>query len=144
MPKTMNRTICGILILIMLVTVIAITSCAKKPEPGYAGSIAEGILLAMNENDYAKYSEHLDEAMKKAIPEAIFKQTNLTITAKIGNYISKEFWKVESKDGYTIVFYKAKFTQEPEYVIVKVVFQEAAGEIYVSGLWFDSPKLREK
>ena len=57
---------------------------------------------------------------------------------------SKEFWKVEDEGPYTIVYYRAKFTLEPEDVIVKVVFREITGEIYVDGLWFDSPKLREK
>lgn len=42
-----------------------------------------------------------------------------------------------------VVYYKAGFTPEPEDVIVKVVFQEIMEEMKVSGLWLDSPKLRE-
>ena len=85
--------------------------------------------------------------MKNAIPEAVFNETNAVIKSKIGNYVSKECGKSERKDQYTIVYYKVRFTEEPNDVIVKVVFQEIEGEMKVSGLWLDSqksPKLREK
>jgi len=110
----------------------------------YADPITENILVAMNEDDYANYSEHFDATMKNALPEPVFRENNALIQSKIGAYVSKEYWKVESKNQYTIVYYKATFTQEPDDVIVKVVFQEIAGETKVSGLWLDSPKLREK
>lgn len=98
----------------------------------------------MNERNYTKFPEHFDQTMKNALPEAVFKETNTVIKSKIGDYVSKEFWKVESKDQFMIVYYNAKSTQEPENVIVKVVFQEIEAEMKVSGLWLDSPKLREK
>jgi len=75
--------------------------------------------------------------------EAVFDETNAGIRSKIGDYVSKEFWKAESKDQYTIVYYNAKFTDEPADVTVKVVFQEINGEMKVPGLWLDSPKLRK-
>ena len=123
---------------------VTAASCATKPEPEYAGAIAEGILQAINENDYAGYTEHFDEVMKNAVPESLFRQTRTAIKGKIGDYISKTFWEVITQDGHTIVVYKAKFSQEPQDVTVRVVFQEVSGEIYVAGLWFDSPRLRGK
>ncbi len=110
----------------------------------YADPITDNILVAMNENNYTKYSEHFDAPMKNALPEPVFHETNALIMSKIGTYVSKEFRKAESKDQYTIVYYKARFTQEPDDVIVKVVFQEILGELKVSGLWMDSPRLRGK
>ena len=140
MPKILVKIICGILI--VLVTMLGVSACASKPEPEYASQITESILQAMNEDDYAKYTEHFDEMMKNAVTEAVFEENNSLIKSIIGDYESKEFWKVEEEDTYTIVFYKAKFNQEPDDVIVQVVFQEIWGTIYVSGLWYDSPKLR--
>ena len=137
----------------MVVTIIAVVifaGCVEKNQVDvdqtrkYADPITENILLGMSENDYSKYSDHFDQTMKNAMPEAVFNETNTLIKSKIGDYISKQFWKVESKDQYTIVYYKARFTEEPEDVIVKVVFQEIMEEMEVSGLWLDSPKLREK
>ncbi|MFC1861306.1 DUF3887 domain-containing protein [Chloroflexota bacterium] len=130
-------------IITIIVLVIALSACAEKPEPEYASSITEGILQASKTGNYAQYSEHFDEAMKNAMPESVFNQTNLAIKAKVGDYTSKEFWKVETQGQYTAVYYKAKFKQEPGDVIVKIVFQDIAGKIYVSGLWFDSPNLRK-
>ena len=110
----------------------------------YADPITENILVGMNEGNYTKYSEHFDATMKNALPEPVFHENNALIQSKIGAYVSKGFWKAESQNQYTIVYYTALFTQEPDDVIVKVVFQEIAGEMKVSGLWLDSPKLREK
>jgi maltoporin len=110
---------------------------------GYADPVTEQILVAMNEDDYAMYSEDFDQTMKNAMTEAVFNEANAGIRSKIGDYVSKEFWKAESKDQYTIAHYKAKFTDEPDDVTVKVVFQEINGEMKVSGLWLDSPKLRK-
>jgi len=141
MSKPIVKIVCSILVL--LVTILAVSACAQKPEPEYAGQIAENILVAMNEGDYAKYSENFNEDMKTALPESAFTQANTQIKAKIGDYVSKTFWKAGTESGYTVVHYKAKFTQEPESVIVKVIFQETEGKIYVAGLWFDSPELRQ-
>lgn len=112
-------------------------------EPEYASSITEGILIGVNENNYAKFSEHFDENMKNTIPEAAFEQLTTFLKAVRGEYTpeSKEFWKVGTIGPATVVYYKAKFTKEED-AVVKVVFQEIEGEIYVSGLWLDSPKLR--
>ncbi len=109
----------------------------------YADPVTEQILVAMNENDYVKYTEDFDQTMKNAMTEAVFDETNAVIRSKIGDYVSKEFWKAESKDQYIIAQYKAKFTDEPADVTVRVVFQEINGTMKVSGLWLDSPELRK-
>jgi hypothetical protein len=83
----------------------------------YTDSFTENILVAINEGNYTKYSEHFDATMKNALPEAVFQETNTLITSKIGAYDSKEFWKAEGKNQYAIVYYKATFTQESDDVI---------------------------
>jgi len=121
-----------------------VSACAPKlPEPEYADGMTESILLAINSGDYTVYSENMDETMRTAIPELKFKKSYTLIKSKIGDYVSKHFLKTESKAPYTIVYYTAKFTGEPKDVIVKVVFQEIQGKVFVSGLWFDSPQLRK-
>jgi len=144
-----------VLTLVMALSIIAgialLSGCTARPAEevdvnqvrAYADPITENILSSLNDNDYARYSEHFDDAMKKALPEATFQQQNNLIKAKIGEYVSREFWKIETTNEYTIVYYKAKFTEEPDDVIVRVVFKETDGERFVSGLWFDSPKLRK-
>ncbi len=142
MTKTTVSIVCGILAI--LVTMLGMSACTQKTKPEYADQIAESILLAINEDDYAKFSEHFDEDMKKALPEDVFRQTYPGIKERIGNYVSKEFLEVEAEGPYTIVLYKARFTKEPADVKVRVVFREIEGKAYVSGLWLDSPRLFEQ
>ena len=144
-----NRSKAAFIAAVAVVTMVLGAGCVQQNQVDvaqvrtYADPITENILIAMNEGNYTKYSEHFDATMKNALPEAVFHENNKLITSKIGIYISKEFWKAESQNQYIIVYYKATFTQEPDDVIVKVVFQEIVGETKVSGLWMDSPKLRE-
>lgn len=145
-----HKPITDFIAVVALAGVVLCAGCLNQDQVdieqvrAYADPVTENILVAMNENSYTKYSEHFDATMKNALPEAVFHENNALITSKIGTYVSKEFWKVESKNQYTTVYYKATFTQEPDDVIVKVVFQEIEGEMKVSGLWLDSPKLRAK
>ncbi|MGC9445347.1 MAG: hypothetical protein ACP5E9_10560 [Candidatus Methanospirareceae archaeon] len=64
----------------------------------YADPITENMLIAMNEDDYTKYSEDFDATMKTTLPESLFLETNAMIKSTIGTYASKEFWKVESQN----------------------------------------------
>ena len=143
-------TIIGLITVAIIAAVVIFAGCVEKNQVDvnqvrkYADPITESILLGMNGNNYSKYSKHFDQTMKNAVPEAVFNETNNLIKSKIGDYVSKEFWKVESKGQYTTVYYKAKFTKETEHVTVKVVFQEIMENAKVSGLWLDSPKLRKK
>ncbi|KAB3547803.1 MAG: DUF3887 domain-containing protein [ANME-2 cluster archaeon] len=148
----MNSRILTCAMIVAVVVAVAMAGCMEKSGVevddvgqvrGYADPITERILVAMNEDDYTTYSEDFDQTMKNAMTAAVFDETNAVIRSKIGDYVSKEFWKAESKDQYMIVYYKAKFTDEPADVTAKVVFQEINGEMKVSGLWFDSPELRK-
>jgi len=138
MRKVTTRIIAYFLIMLVLVTTLS--GCAVKPEPEYAGSIIEDILVSMKENDYTRFSERLEPAWKMVLPENRFVQMRTRIKAEIGDYLpgSKEFRKVKKEGIYTLVYYKAKFTEEPSGVMVKVSFQEIEEGMYVAGLWFDS------
>lgn len=97
-----------------------------------ADSMTENILIAMNENNYSHFSEDFDEKMKNVLNEAKYQETMPAIKDEIGNYISKEFISVTKKDQYTIVIYKAKFS-EPVDVYVKNILSENNGKYYISG-----------
>ena len=129
-------------ILAMIVVMVALAACGGASEPDYASDIAENILTAINDDNYGQYSEFFTAEMKDKMPEKVVREINSVIKLEIGAYESKEFWKTENAGLYTTVYYKARFTNEPEDVIVKVVFQKTANRVYVAGLWLDSPKLR--
>jgi len=134
----------------LLVALILTFGCAPKVDVeevrSYADPMTESLLIAMNESNYTKFSKDLDGAMKKAVPESSFPDLISQINGKIGKYVtgSKEFQKAYMTKQYINVVYKAQFTEEPEGVTVRVVFVKVNDEMKVTGLWFDSPKLRKK
>ncbi len=133
----------------LLAPLVAFTAgfgCAGAPnasEPPYAGAIIDGISKGYNDNDYVKYTENFNQFMKSAATPNAFQQVTQVLKSKIGNYVSKTYWKTESNKQYTLVYYKAKFTEEPE-VTIRVMFEETGGKFVVAGLLFDSPKLTPK
>ena len=147
----MRLEICktGLFIVLMLLA-LAMAGCGESEEPvensgepEYACEIMDKILEAFNDGDYAAYSERFDEAMKKALNETVFNGTRDFVRARIGDYVSREF--VESQEAqeiYTVVIYQAKFSEE-DAVKITVTFLETDDYVYVSGLYFDSPKLRK-
>ena len=135
----------GLVFVIAILLVVALLGCAQPKtveppnEPAYADSIAEGILQSFNTGDYAACSEHFDEAMKTAMPEAAFQDFRTQIQNAMGDYISKEYssTQLNVQDIYTSVIYKAKFSEAPDGVQVRVVFLETENSVLVSGLWFE-------
>lgn len=125
---------------VVFCTVLAVSAAAGvaccSGEPGYANAIAEDMLVAVNEGDYNAFKEHIAYKYWSDIPEEDFDQQVADIHEEYGTYQTKTFWKVEVKDPFTAVFYKATFTKSEE-VVVKVVFENVLGEIRVSGFRLD-------
>lgn len=103
--------------------------------------IADEMFNAMNEHDYAGFSKYFDETMKKALDENAFNTMTRTFDDKIGAYLSREVEKVESVENLYVVSYKARYEKE-EVVSVRLTVRDG-DPVQVSGLWFDSPMLRE-
>lgn len=121
---------------------IPVTGDEQKSVLAYAEPVTDSLLKGFNDGDYALYARDFDEAMKNALPEKVFRQTREMILGKIGTYKSRVLDRVFKKDQYTVVLYKAAFEKE-EGVSVKVVFAKFGEKNLVSGLWFNSPRLRQ-
>lgn len=104
-------------------------------EPEYSDAMTENVLIALNEGNYAKFSQDFDEAMKGALPEASFTSLKSQLADLMGDYVSKKLEKVTVTDEYTTVVYTAEFTKNDN-VTVTIAFHTVDGEILVSGLWF--------
>jgi hypothetical protein len=123
--------------------------CGKKAEApvdkekvlAYADPVVDNLLAGFNEGDYAKFSRDFDARMKSGIPEAAFTQMRQDIVSKLGLYESRTVSKVEKQGEATVVVYQAEFEKEGG-VKVTVVFTPDGEKNLVSGLFFDSPKLR--
>jgi len=137
-----------ILALILTIGMLMLAGCSSGKQvdntlKDKADPVVENILQSIKNNDYQSFNTDLDEKMKTAFTGETFAQMENLLKEKIGNYQSKEYWKVEQSGEYKIVYYKAKYEKEQDYVVVKVVTSENGGKISVSGLYFDSPNLRK-
>ena len=141
MSKSIVKLACGVLI--MLITIASASACTTEmAEPEYANQIVETALQTMNDGDYTTHMELFTPEIQSAVTEADFEEALQIIKDTIGDYIDKEFWKTETENIYTVVYYKANYSQEPEDVIVTAYFEKIEGEVYIAGFWLDSPKLR--
>jgi hypothetical protein len=137
-----------IIISIMLTSLPACVntgSASPVPEPDYAAAITESLLLAINDNDFSRFSQDFSDAMKKTVtPEVFNSQFILGIKDKIGDYqaSSKRFFSASSQSPYIAVTYAAIYIDEPGAVLVQVSFQQVEGKPLVTGMVFNSPKLR--
>jgi len=129
-------------ILITLLALISVSSCAPIPEPEYASTITEEMLQALSQDDYIKFTERFDKNIEKIMPEDKFHELAAEVEIRAGSYQSKEFVKAENSGFSIIVYYNARFTEEPEDVLIEIRFKELDEEIRVSAFTIDSPKLR--
>ncbi|MDX9954908.1 MAG: hypothetical protein RBT75_12465, partial [Anaerolineae bacterium] len=67
---------------------------------------------------------------------------SLQTIGTLGAYVSREIQSVEQTGDFVAVVYTAKFKQDDQ-VTVRVVFEGVEPHL-VTGLWFDSAKLRQK
>ena len=151
----MEKKITSLLVVVIIVVIAAlvyiylsstgiqeITGAEKAEILQYAEPIADNLLIGYNEGNYTVLSRDFDEQMKNALTEAVFLQNRELVTSKIGRYVSRGTPAVLEKGPLTILIYSAEFENESG-VEVRVVFLEYGDNNLVSGLWFNSPKLRE-
>jgi len=146
------------------------TGCAQRGtvEPDYSAAIAENFLIGFDKNDYNSISMYLSEEFKTLIKEfkvpgatnktyategeAFTVMTSLkdatgkliTMKDKIGLYQAGtlKFDRTLAEKGYTSVFYKAKYSNEPSGdVTIQIVFKDENGKMLISGFWFSSKTL---
>lgn len=137
-----------ILIVIFTLTLLVFSGCSSNTASDNTlkdkvDPVAENILQSMNNSNHETFIKDMDEKMKSTFTKEYFKDMNDKMLPKIGTYKSKEYWQTQKSGDYQVVFYKAKFDKEKDYVIVKVVVSEKDGKVLVSGLFFDSPNLRK-
>ncbi len=123
----------------------AVTLSGKERDAvlAYSEPMTDNLLAGMNEANYARFALNFDEQMKKAITEKAFQDMLSSIGGKLGAYQTREVALVEDTGAYMRVTYSAKFANE-DGVTVRVVFNDGTPDHLISGLWFDSPKLRQK
>jgi len=135
-----------VLLLALLVGCGGTTTLSKDEAANFAAEVdalSENLLTSLNAGDYEAYIRDMDPAMRKVSTREDFENLCAMLAEKIGAYQSREMSQVAEKDGLRAVIYEAQFERESG-VTVRVVYSLADETPQISGLWFDSPKLRQK
>ncbi len=106
----------------------------------YSDPITDNLLLALNENNYTRYSRDFSKEMS-ALNITMFEQNRAMILSKIGLYVARGEATVTRNGDYIAASYRADFEQETG-VDIRVIFKETDPSHQIYGLWFNSPKLR--
>ncbi|WP_332449245.1 DUF3887 domain-containing protein [Methanoculleus sp.] len=107
----------------------------------YADPIADNLMQGFNEGNYTMYSRDFSPEMRQALDEAAFEQTREDVTSRIGLYESRSDPVVTETGEFVAVTYRATFERE-DGVALRLVFEKDDPLHRLSGLWFNSPKLR--
>jgi hypothetical protein len=141
------------LFFLFLLLCLALTACGGAQPVAIEGSereallakvepLADDVLNGMRDHDYATFSKDMDAAMLKAIDQAAFDKMLANLEPKIGTYQSRSVSQVNKIGNFDQVIYTVKYSDE-DAVTVRIVFTTSE-PLQVTGLWFDSPKLRQK
>ena len=136
------------LFLICLVLALPVIGCSAnlvdQEYIDFSARASEDYLIAINNRDFDSFSQNLNKDMKEASPEEEFLSFADQIESIIGTYEpgSKKLDQTKKDSGYIVIVYNARFTGEPEDVVVTISLQKTNDKIEIAGSWFNSPKLR--
>ncbi|MBI5030061.1 MAG: DUF3887 domain-containing protein [Chloroflexi bacterium] len=138
--------------IVSLVLVVLLGACSAVSLPlsgsdrdavlAYSEAKVDNLMQSMNNNDLAAFSRDLDDKMKGAFTADSFAKMQSQIGGKIGKYVSRQVSTVLRTGDYVTIIYAARF--ENEDAVTMRVSLETAEPHRVSGLWFDSAKLRQQ
>jgi len=128
---------------ILLTVVIGNLACSSNSVPtpntqdiaairAYADPNTKTTLEGLSEGNLVKYTQHANAEFKAAVTQEILEKTTAQINSQLGSFISIDFLRIEEKDGYTIVHYKAKYSKGE--AGIRMVFDK---DQLVAGQWFE-------
>jgi len=120
----------------------ALTGSERDAVLAYSEPKTDNLMKGINDNDYAAFSRDLNDRMKGAINADGLANMRIKVNGKIGNYVSRQVDTITQSGDVVTVVYQARF--ENEYPVTMRISFEAAEPHRVSGLWFDSAKLRQQ
>jgi hypothetical protein len=139
----MNRKIRFVALTGIVVLLLAGLSACAAPEPAgltdeQVSAVTENALLALNEGDYARFTQDFSDQMIAALPEAKFDQLRDLLQTTSGNYLSIGTPVLTNAQGFATYRFPCQFDLEE--VTVTITF--TIGGDKVEGLFFTSPNLR--
>jgi len=98
----------------------------------------DGLLEGLASGDYKQFSRDFNPRMRDFLSMERFVRTRRELVRAFGNYQSRRPAEAQRHGGNLVLTTKAVFQRET--MPVRVVFEDSARH-FVTGLWFDSPRL---
>lgn len=144
-------TVASVMILVMAMLAGALLSgCGKvmtESDVSYASPLLDNMLSGIKDKDYSEFSKDFGSEMKTAMTEEAFNTLVDTLNSKIGDYQSRTFGgattQASNGKNYTVVVYKAKYTNETADVMITLTVGGEDGGRTVDGFFMNSPNLRK-
>jgi hypothetical protein len=108
------------------------TTSPATPEPDYASAITDTTLKGLSDDSLEEYTRYGNAGFKAALTQQKLDETSAGLTSQLGTYESKEYLSTETRDSYTIVHYRVKYSQGE--IGVRMVFDT---DHLVAGQWFE-------
>ena len=128
---------------IFAVCLLFLTACEREltgAEADFVLSLSEpladNLMLGLVTNDYAVFSRDFDSYMQESLPSDYFADWIQDIDSQLGNYLSREVYRVTQSDEFYVVNYRATFELE-EPVIVGFAFHIKEPHS-ISHIWFET------
>jgi hypothetical protein len=118
-----------------------LTGAERDAVLAYSEAKTDNLMKSITDNDYAAFSRDLNDKMKGAVNADALANMRIKVNGKIGNYVSRQVDSVVQSGDVVTVIYNAKFENDAP-VTVRVSFEKTEPH-RISGLWYDSPKLRQ-
>jgi len=119
----------------------AAPGAADESIKSHATDIVKGIIEGLSEGDYTRYTSHFSDVMKKAQTREAFLELQKNLQKKLGAVRSVEYIGHYTQYGGTVTLFKARYSKEPEDVLISLVLDRDKSSPMVTGLWLDSPRL---
>ena len=129
------------LIALTLIAALLLTGCQAKPAALSTDEVVQmtgQILTALDEGDYAAFTQDFSDEMLAVFPETQFAALQDMLQEASGNYVSCGEPSISNNGGYAS--YRLTCPFDLEDVVVTIVFKVDGDQ--VEGLFFDSPNLR--
>ncbi len=107
-------------------------SLSETEKVNLADAIVERMLAGINKDNYGLYSENFFKGLKDQVKEKDFKVINADLKKQIGEYQSKSYMGMLNKPMVDVFFWKAKFSNTKDDVLIRLFLIEEDGKYKVS------------
>ena len=132
-PRKESSTVKLRILVLSLVAICLLASCARQPKPALTGDVvasAKAFVDLLAKGDFTGATQSFDATMKTAMPPEKLEQTWTQLSNAAGSYKQQLSTRKEQSGEFTVVYVTCEF--EKTNLDIKVVYNSTK---QISGLW---------